>query len=479
MKTPYRSLFLAITALTVTASFENLAHAQTLTTLYTFTKKTGEPDHSTLVQATNGYLYGTNGNGGAYGLGAAFRITLSGTLRTLYNFCSTKPSCPDGDQPFGLLQATDGQFYGVADETIFKMTPSGTLTALYTFSPNTPEEGYSPNSGLVEANNGDLYGTTFNGGAYSKGTIFKIARSGTLTTLYSFCAQSACPDGVEGDAFPLVQATDGNLYGTTAWGGVGMSSSKLIPGSGTVFKITPSGTLTTLYSFCVQSGCPDGANPVGLIQASDGNLYGTTDNGGGNGTGTVFRITLGGTLTTLTSYCTQSGCPDAPGELMQATDGNLYGVSAYGGTYGNGTVFKVTTSGALTTLYSFCSQGTPLCPDGENPDFGLMQATDGNLYGQTQYGGAHRQGTIFKLSLGLSPFVQTQPTTGKVGAAVKILGTDLTGASSVTFNGAAATFTVVSASEIKTTVPTGATTGTVEVITPSGPLSSNVVFGVP
>jgi uncharacterized repeat protein (TIGR03803 family) len=166
--------------------------------------------------------------------------------------------------------------------------------------------------------------------------------------------------------------------------------------------------------------------------------------------------------------------------LVQGTDGNFYGTTELGGADHNGAVFKITPGGKLTRLYSFpCSQD--LCPDGKQPAGGLVQDTDGKFYGTTTDGGAygkHNYGTVFSLSVGLSPFVKTQPTSGAVGAAVKILGTSLTGASSVMFNGTAATFTVVSASEITTTVPDGATTGTVQVVTPGGTLSSNVPFRV-
>jgi uncharacterized repeat protein (TIGR03803 family) len=178
--------------------------------------------------------------------------------------------------------------------------------------------------------------------------------------------------------------------------------------------------------------------------------------------------------------------------LVQATDGNFYGTTEFGGNdncdsaYGGcGTVFRMTPTGELTTLYSFCAQSG--CPDGYTPGGALFQATNGNLYGTTTYGGAYDTcttqlppgcGTIFSLSVGLGPFVETQTTSGDVGTAVKILGTNLTGATSVRFNGTSATFTVVSKSEITTTVPTGATTGTVELTTPGGTLKSNTQFRV-
>jgi uncharacterized repeat protein (TIGR03803 family) len=169
---------------------------------------------------------------------------------------------------------------------------------------------------------------------------------------------------------------------------------------------------------------------------------------------------------------------DGSNALVQGADGNFYGTTFEGGAnaacYSGstcGTVFKITPSGTLTTMHSFNST------DGATPWAGLVQDTDGTFYGTTAYG-ANNDGTVFSLSVGLGPFVETQPAMGKVGTAVTILGTSLTGATSVTFNGTAATFTVVSASEVTTTVPAGATTGTVQVVTPGGTLSSNVPFTV-
>jgi len=227
---------------------------------------------------------------------------------------------------------------------------------------------------------------------------------------------------------------------------------------GTVFKMTPTGTLTTLDSFDYNNN--GGYPEAGLVQASNGQLYGTTYQGGIYGYGTIFRMTPAGALTTLDSL-DLDGSSQAP--LIQATDGYLYGT-------GSNAIFRITPKGRIAIIYSF----------GEAEQYGangLVQATDGNFYGSTQSGGSGF-GTVFKLSVGLGPFVEALPALGKVGADVKILGTNLTGATSVTFNGTVATFAVVSATEIKTTVPTGATTGTVQVTLPGGTLLSNVAFKV-
>jgi uncharacterized repeat protein (TIGR03803 family) len=271
----------------------------------------------------------------------------------------------------------------------------------------------------------------------------------------------------------LVQGINGDFYGTTSYGG---ASKACKHGCGTVFKMTPSGTLTTLHNF----NSTNGADPMaGLVQGTDGNFYGTSYAGGAKGIcpdptgcGTVFKMTPSGTLTTLHSFAGSDGAYPYAG-LVQATDGNFYGTTFGGGSCG-GTIFTITPGGTLTTLYTFTC-GT----DGWYPNGGLVQGTDGAFYGTTSEADPVG-GTVFSVSVGLGPFVRAQPTSGKVGTAVEILGTNLTGATSVTFNGAAATFTVNSSgAAISTTVPTGATTGTVQVVTPDGTLSSNVAFRVP
>ena len=248
-------------------------------------------------------------------------------------------------------------------------------------------------SHLIQATDGNFYGTTWasEGGG---GTVFKLTPAGTLTTLYNFCSQPNCTDGSDPGA-GLIEATDGDFYGTTGTGGEGAG--------GTVFKLTPAGTLTTLYSFCY--GCPGGANPGALVQGTDGNFYGTTS----YGVGTVFKITPGGTLTTLYNFCALPNCKDGSqpeAGVMQDTDGNFYGTTEYGGTgtacgyLGCGTVFKITPGGTLTTLYSFCSQ--PWCSDGSLPQGGLVEAADGKLYGTTAFGGVTLAGagTVFRISPG-------------------------------------------------------------------------------
>jgi uncharacterized repeat protein (TIGR03803 family) len=374
--------------------------AQTLTTLVNFGYyPAGSTPMAPMVQGSDGYLYGTayaGGNGG----GTVFKMTPAGALTTLYRFCSAGSPCSDGTRPGALALAASGEFYGTTEfgggsgngGTIFKITVDGPLTTLYSFcSQSGCPDGDQPNAALVQAASGDFYGTTWGGGATNSGTVFRITESGRLTTLYNFCARRECMDGK--NPAGLVLAKDGNFYGTTA---------NAAPTSGgTIFRVTPGGTLTTLYTFC-PDGCTDGQGPNWLVQAADGDLYGTTV-GGGAGDGTVFKITLSGTLTTLYSFCTQNGCKDGegPNGIIQAADGNFYGTTYVGGSDSNyGTIFRIAPSGTLTTLRVFHGG------DGAMPAAGLVQATNGEFYGTTEFGGTSSAcklavtcGTVFSLAV--------------------------------------------------------------------------------
>lgn len=435
----------------------------------------GEDPIAALLQASNGKLYSTTSSGGIdFVGGTVFEITTGGTFKELYSFCS-QPECTDGNRAYrALVQAPDDYLFGVTMYggtncpdggcgTVFKTSPAGAFTNVYDFcSLSNCADGDGPNGALILNNENKMYGTTEFGGSYGGGTVFRITETGNLETLYSFCALSACQDGTE-PVGALVLGPDGAFYGTTALGGA--------HNLGTVFTIRPSGPLTTLHSF---AGA-DGNDPVGaLLPATNGYFYGTTVYGGAYNMGEVFQMTADGTLTPLYSFC---GCGDGQypsAGLVQATDGNLYGTTAGQGET-PGTLFRISLGGDFTSLYTFCSQ--PNCADGISPQAALIQDTNGLLYG-TAEGNDANSGTIFSVSLGLGPFVKTLPGFGPLGAKVEILGTDLTGATSVTFNGTPAVFSVVQSSEIETTVPIGATSGKVEVVTPGGTLASNVAFRV-
>ena len=237
--------------------------------------------------------------------------------------------------------------------------------------------------------------------------------------------------------------------------------------------MTLAGDPTLVYAFCDDSDCHDGAGIPTVLQATGGAFYATFNSGGtgscNGGCGTAVRVSSagGGSLVKLHDFCC-GGSGVNPTSLIQATDGNFYGTTAGQ----NGTVFKLTASGRVTTLHVFGNA------DGTSPAAALLQATDGNLYGTTMVGGANNDGTVFRISLGLAPFVKTVQNAGKAGASVVILGNNLTGSTGVTFNGTSATFSVISDTEIKATVPAGAATGNIQVVTPGTTLTSNVAFVV-
>jgi len=462
--------------------------AVTFRTLFNFKGTNGADPGTPLVQGFDGNIYGTVA--GTSGNGIFLKMTPGGSLTEVQYA---------GGGPGFLVLGADGNFYGAGPAissigTIVKVTPSGAMTTIYTFCalPNCAD-GYSANW-VTFGRDGNIYGTTGQGGSNGSpgwGTVFKLTLQGTLTSLYSFCSQVNCADGLGPNG--LIQGTDGNFYGTTYGGGTGPGV-----GAGVVFKITPKGTFTILHTFCSEVNCTDGQTPLWPpVQGADGDLYGTTNNGGANqnpcsfegGCGSVYKITSAGVFSSLYSFCEEANCADGAlpyWPLIEGNDGNFYGTTATGGAgscslfsppAGCGTIFKVTPGGTLTTLHQF--EGT----DGEIA-LALMEDTNGSLYGTTSYGGTtNRQcssgcGTIFRLSAGLRPFVELLPTAGKVGATVQILGSNLTAATAVSFNRAAAGFTVVSETQISATIPAGATSGHVTVTLPGGTLKSNVRFEV-
>jgi uncharacterized repeat protein (TIGR03803 family) len=356
----------------------------------------GAEPYSSPIQATDGNFYGTTASGGGgsctFGCGTIYKITADGAFTVLYGFQE-----PDWGPDSGLLQATDGNFYGTTAwgggsancyetngcGTVYEITPAGAFSTLYSFN-----EAAGP-SQVMQASDGNFYGTTYYGGPSTNcslgcGTIFQLTPGDTLTTVYSFGGSDGSQPGV------VIQATDGDFYGTTLGGGAA--------GHGTIFRLTANGTLTTLYSF---SGA-DGIEPVSLIQVKNGNFYGVTVAGGANNGGTVFEITSTGTLTTVYSFCAQKYCSDGnePLTLMQANDGNLYGTTLWGGNAreGGGTIFEIN-GATLTTIHKFTLTGGSYL-GGQAPAGGLVQAADGNFYGTTAAGGTNNNcgnscGTVF------------------------------------------------------------------------------------
>lgn len=356
--------------------------------------------YSGLVQAKDGFLYGTTVSGGSGGYGIIYRVT-TGIFAIFHEFTNGV----DGAYPYaGLVQAADGNLYGDTSQggatfsgAVFKLTPNAAFTPLYSF--NGGDDGSMPVASLVQGRDGKLYGTTFQGGGNSYGGAFALETNGNFASLISFNQTNGANPAAQ-----LILGRDGNFYGTTETGG----SSNF----GTVFRLGTNGSITTLHSF----GGNDGAYPLaGLIQANDGAFYGATATGGSNGWGTVFRLTNDGALTNLHSFVYADGA-EPVGGVVQGTDGNLYGTTSIGGIGGQGTVFQITIDGTLTPLLWF--NGV----NGANPQSSLVQSRDGSFYGTTEYGGTSYNGAsgtgnglVFRLTLPMflsNPFTQAVATVG-------------------------------------------------------------------
>ncbi|HTA24519.1 MAG TPA: choice-of-anchor tandem repeat GloVer-containing protein [Terriglobales bacterium] len=452
--------------LLIIAGAVSAATAQTYTDLYDFDGTQGLNPSGPLTQGEDGNLYGTTPRGGSpQNEGVVFQLTPSGAMNVLHIFRGGNGGGPMG----GLTLGTDGRFYGTTSVggpedagTIFRGTTSGGVT-LYDFEGLS--EGSEPYVSPIEGFDGNFYGTTV-------ANAYKITGSGAFTSLAQL-------PGEYGSR--LLQASDGNFYGTTSLGGD--HSCNAFSGCGTIFRLTSSGNLTVVHVFepTTYGQGPNG----GLIEDSDGSLYGTTEWGSkygcecNDGNGIVFRLGPHGAFTVVHNF----GDPNYPndgmgatGGLVQATDGNFYGTTDVGGTsencqWGCGVIFKITPEGDYSILYNF---------DGIHGSFpsNLMQHTNGELYGLASSGGASDDGVVYSFNLGLSPFVAFVVPAGRVGQTGGILGQGFTGTTNVTINGTSAVFNVISDTYLTATVPPGATTGFVSVTTPSGTLTSNVPFRV-
>jgi uncharacterized repeat protein (TIGR03803 family) len=391
----------------------------------------GADPNGGLIQDAAGNLYGTTQRYSANGKGNVFKVDITGHETVLYSFC-TIANCTDGNGPqAGLIQDGAGNLYGTTISggangkgNVFKLDNAGHGTVIYSFCSVVNVagiciDGEGPGGDQIQDAAGNLYGTTFAGGTSpgggnvvvggadrNMGTVFEVDTTGHEAVLYNFCAQPNCTDGALPNA-GLIRDVSGNLFGTTTQGGAGpYKPNGQINYGGTVFKVDNTGHETVLYSFCSALNCTDGSSPVsGVIQDTAGNVYGTTQRGGANGNGTVFKVDSSGHETVLYSFCAVANCADGEfpvGTLIQDGAGNLYGIASLGGASGHGTVFRVDSTGHETVLYSFCSIAN--CTDGNAPQGGLVQDAAGNLYGTTAAGGIFLSSTnsgngiVFKLS---------------------------------------------------------------------------------
>jgi len=443
------------------------AHAQTYTVLdnlgVTNTDPLSPAWMGTFAQGRDGNLYSTTQAGGEFTnghqYGTVFRLTPSGDMAVLHSFDNTNGGIPYS----GLTLATDGNFYGTTTiggagyGTIFKITPSGTYTVLHNFVGTT--EGSNAYAPPIQGFDGNLYGTTGDG-VNMFGAFYKTTPAGVVTVLYKFPSTNRYPRG-------LVLGTDGNFYGTT----VGDSR-----GFGTVFKMTPKGKITILHKF---TG-PDGEDPIGqLIQASDGNFYGTTKVGGSGAQGVVYKTTPAGVFTVLHNFANNGQGMSPVAGLVQATDGNFYGMAFTNPGVGPGLIYKITSNGTYTIVYEFLSKNK----DGASPQTAMIQHTGETLFGDTYSGGTGAFcacGVLFSLDLDLDPFVTFLPpqSQAKVGKSIGLFGQGFTGTTKVTFNGTSASFSVASDTYLTATVPDGAGSGLIRVTTPGGTLPSNKIFRV-
>jgi uncharacterized repeat protein (TIGR03803 family) len=371
------------------------------TVLHTFgTDGAGGNPATGVIQGSDGRLYGTAPNGGVFGRGTVFTVDATGAVTPVHSF---EPI--DGRSQAGLVQASDGRFYGTTDgspkpnvyrSTVFRLDSAGSFATLHRFETNGDPQ--DPRGTLLESD-GYFYGPSVVGGTQGSGSVFRVDAAGAATTLHSFTGGFDL-NGRRPYA-GLVRGSDLAFYGTTSEGsGFGMT--------GTVFRIDAVGSFATVHRF----NGPDGAAPMAPLRlARDGRLYGTTSRGGSfaGSYGTVFAIDAAGTLATLYEFHGPDGFNPYAG-LLQATDGNLYGTTCSGGASyeeqgsfifgGYGSVFKIDAKGQLTTLHSFSSADGD-CPSGE-----LIQASDGHLYGTTQFGGSHGAGVLFRVRLDTSPLDQ-------------------------------------------------------------------------
>ena len=441
--------------------------AQTVNTIHNFNGSDGSnPANLTLVQGRDAALYGATVYGGTNDIGVIFKITPAGKFTVLRNMYGAT----DGAYPSSLTLAYDGNFYGTTESggtgdygTIFKISPSGTFTVLHNFNGNG-SEGSEPATPPIQASDGNFYGTTDFGGTGNSGTVYKLTPAGALTVLYNFDPAG----GGSGSATGMpTQGGDGYLYTLEANGGASSC--------GRILKISTAGVLTNTYDFDCET---TGRVPVGkLVRGADGNLYGTTLHGGIYNCGTgycegglLFQLETNFSYTVLYDFGGKIGEGTEPVGSVVGSDGRFYGNDTAGGDFGYGTIYRYSLNGVSNDLYSWSSDVEPA---------GLTQHTSGAFYGANYKGGTSNVGTVFNMNVRLSPFIALVQSQGKTGSTAQILGQGLTGTTSVTFNGVAATkFSVVSDTYMTAVVPSGVSIGPVVVTTPSGVLKSNKNFRI-
>ena len=438
------------------------AQAQTYTVVNDFfNERPNGPQYLQYVgaipQGRDGNLYGISHEGGTSGIGTFFSVSPSGNEATLYSFDGSKGSYPN----FGVNLGADGNFYGGTPlggtanlGVIYQVTSAGVTTVLHNFLGTTDgaSNGFPPTQG----SDGNFYGTSNDrNGAYTP-VFYQLTPQGIFKALHTLTSA----DGYDGSS--PIQAIDGNFYGLGQVGGAN--------NCGTFYKVSKTGVYKVLHDFT----CTDGSQPFApLVQAADGTFYGITHEGGTAGSyGVIFKVTTSGKLTVLHNMNPATDGDQSQAGLTLATDGNLYGTTASGGSAGQGTIFRITTAGVFSVLENFSSGAAAL------PGSTLTQHTNGLLYGDTYSGTGGDYGIFYSLDIGAKPFAKLALTSGLEGSTVGIFGQGFSKATSVTFGGTKATFTAAGDNYMTATVPAAAISGPVVVSIPTGNLTSSQIFKV-
>ena len=464
---------IVLAAVAMIAATAVMAQAQAPTLLHTFmqTQTDACAPRGNIVQGRDGNMYG--GGGACAGNGAIYKISPAGVESVFFNFPPQWTNCGGA----GLTLGSDGNFYGACEGgnpatgmgSIFQLTPAGVFTDLHDFDGANGDSlpMYPP----IQASDGNFYGVTGNE-VQVCGNVYRLTPAGVYKNLHTFTFGSECHSS------NLVQASDGNLYGTLA-------DCEVVQGAGCVYKISTGGVFKEIHDFAFATG---DVPCTGLIQGKDGKLYGATQQGAANGSGNIYKMTTAGVPADLHDFnnATDASCVNnvgPPVNLLQVADGSFYGVNPAYGPDGNGSIYKLTSTNVFT---AFLFPNPPV--NGNLPSSTLIQHTNGLVYGTTPSGGGGAggcpqtcQGTFFSVSTGDKPFVSLEPTqrAGNVGAKVGMFGQGFSSASVVKFGGVASTSVTLSgATYLTAVVPAGAHSGTVTVTTGSTTLTSPQTYKV-